>query len=112
MLGLRGEEGHWFRPWWEAVNRAASLALAITSKTEPVADQRPGSVNPSLTAGLAWIVGGSIATSRCKKIAIPESNDNNTEISAPLPLTKSETGPFYVFILTVCSLAFTQCYMR
>ena len=44
MLGLRGEEGHWFRPWWETVNRAASLALAITSKTEPVADQRPGSV--------------------------------------------------------------------
>ena len=39
MLGTRGEEGHWFRPWWEAVNRAASLALAITSKTEPVADQ-------------------------------------------------------------------------
>ena len=40
MLGMRGEEGHWFRPWWEAVNRAASLALAITSKTEPVAGQR------------------------------------------------------------------------
>ena len=33
---MRGEEGHWFRPWWEAVSRAASLALAITSKTEPV----------------------------------------------------------------------------
>ena len=71
------------------------------------------SVNPSFTEGLAWIVGGSIATSRCTKIALPESNDNNiTGISVPGPLTKSESGPFYVFILSVCSLAFTQCYIR
>lgn len=48
---LRGEEGHWFRPWWEEVNRAASLALAITSKTEPVTETQLIHHSPKVSPG-------------------------------------------------------------
>eukprot|EP00090_Calanus_glacialis_P006660 TRINITY_DN15186_c0_g1_i1.p1 TRINITY_DN15186_c0_g1~~TRINITY_DN15186_c0_g1_i1.p1 ORF type:complete len:577 (+),score=92.80 TRINITY_DN15186_c0_g1_i1:214-1944(+) len=78
---------NWFQPWWDSAYYAASVTLGITS--------------------LAWIVGGTFSSSDIPDQKVSNETDEYSESQAD-----GDAGPYYVFVLTSCSIVFQRLYFQ